>query len=209
MQYLKVYSRQFRHTILPVRQKTTKTKSGSRSRTTRARILASAKTLFSSKGYDRTTIRGVAQAADIHPSMVMRYFRSKERLFAAAVIFDLRFPSDVGQTPKNKLGFAIVRHFLDRFEGPAAGDELPSLLRAAVTHPQAREIMIQIYKQQVAPFVKRLCSPSKSHEGPALVESQILGLAYSRYVLKLPAIARLRRETILRHVGAAIQSYLR
>jgi hypothetical protein len=69
--------------------------------------------------------------------------------------------------------------------------------------------MIQIYEKQVAPFVKRLCSPSKSHEGPALVESQILGLAYSRYVLKLPAIVRLRRETILRHVGAAIQSYLR
>jgi len=171
--------------------------------------LAAAKTLFSSRGYERTTIRGVARAAAIHPSMVIRYFRSKERLFAAAVIFDLRLPSDVGQLPKNKLGFAIVRHFLDRFEGPAAGDELPSLLRAAVTHPQAREIMIQIYEQQVAPFVKRLCSPSKSHEGPALVESQILGLAYSRYVLKLPAIARLRRKTILRHVGAAIQSYLR
>lgn len=204
-----MYSRQFRNTLLPVRQSTANTKSGSRSRATRARILAAAKTLFSSKGYERTTIRGVARAAEIHPSMIIRYFRSKERLFAAAVIFDLRFPSDVGQIPKNKLGFAIVRHFLDRFEGPAAGDELPSLLRAAVTHPQAREIMIQIYEQQVAPFVKRLCSPSKSHEGPALVESQILGLAYSRYVLKLPAIARLRRKTILRRVGAAIQSYLR
>ena len=204
-----MYSRQFRNTLLFVRHSTAKTKSGSRSRATRARILAAAKTLFSSRGYERTTIRGVARAAAIHPSMVIRYFRSKERLFAAAVIFDLRLPSDVGQLPKNKLGFAIVRHFLDRFEGPAAGDELPSLLRAAVTHPQAREIMIQIYEQQVAPFVKRLCSPSKSHEGPALVESQILGLAYSRYVLKLPAIARLRRKTILRHVGAAIQSYLR
>jgi AcrR family transcriptional regulator len=209
MQYLKVYSREFRHTILPVRQKTTKTKSGSRSKTTRARILAAAKTLFSSKGYDRTTIRGVARAADIHPSMVIRYFRSKERLFAAAVTFDLRLPANLGRTPKNKLGFVFIHHFLERWEGPAAGDELPSLLRAAVSYPQARERMVQIFEQQVAPFLKRLCSARKSRECAALAASQLLGLAYTRYVLKFPSVVRLPRETILRRVGATIQSYLR
>lgn len=199
---------QFRNRILTVRQTTAKTKNGSRSRTTRARILAAAKTLFSSRGYERTTIRSVAGAADIHPSMVIRYFRSKERLFAAAVTFDLQLPPTITQTPKNKLGTALVHHFLERWEGQAAGDELPSLLRAAVTHPEARKRMVQIFEQQLEPFVKRLCSPSKSHECAALIASQMLGIAYTRYVLKLPSAVRLPRKTILRRVGATIQSYL-
>jgi AcrR family transcriptional regulator len=137
MGHLRVCSCQFRNRILILEQATEKTKSGSRSRATRARILAAAKTLFSSKGYERTTIRSVAAAADIHPSMVIRYFRSKERLFAAAVSFDLRLPPKITQTPKNKLGTALVHHFLERWEGQEAGDELPSLLRAAATHPEA------------------------------------------------------------------------
>lgn len=199
---------QFRNRILFVGQTTEKTKNGSRSRATRARILAAAKTLFSSKGYERTTIRSVAGAADIHPSMVIRYFRSKERLFAAAVTFDLRLPPKITQTPKNKLGVALVYHFLERWEGQAAGDELPSLLRAAVTHPEARKRMVQIFEQQLAPFVERLCSPSKSHECAALIASQMLGIAYTRYVLKFPSVVRLPRKTILLRVGATIQSYL-
>jgi AcrR family transcriptional regulator len=198
----------FRNRILSLGQTTAKMKNRSRSTTTRARILAAAKTLFSSKGYERTTIRAVAGAAAIHPSMVIRYFRSKERLFAAAVTFDLRLPSSIGQTPKNKLGIALVHHFFDRWEGQAAGDELPSLLRAAVTHPEARKRLVQIFEQQLAPFVKRLCSPSKSHECAALIASQMLGIAYTRYVLKLPAVVRLPRKSILRRVGATIQSYL-
>jgi AcrR family transcriptional regulator len=140
--------------------------------------------------------------------MVIRYFRSKERLFAAAVTFDLRLPLKITQTPRNKVGAALVHHFLERWEGQAAGDELPSLLRAAVTHPEARKRLVHIFEQQLTPFVKRLCSPSKSHECAALIASQMLGVAYTRYVLKLPAVVRLPRETILYRVGATIQSYL-
>jgi AcrR family transcriptional regulator len=204
-----VCSCQFRNRILILGQTSEQTKNGSRSRATRARILAAAKTIFSSKGYERTTIRSVARAADIHPSMVIRYFRSKERLFAAAVTFDLRLPPKITETPKNKLGTTLVHHFLERWEGQAAGDELPSLLRAAATHPEARKRLVQIFEQQLAPLVKRLCSPSKAHECAALIASQMLGVAYTRYVLKLSAVVRLSRETIIHRVGATIQSYLR
>lgn len=202
-------SRQFRNRLLPVKQTIAKTRNVSRSGKTRARILAAGQAIFSSMGYERTTIRGVAKAAHIHPSMVIRYFQSKERLFAAAVAFDLHLPPSFAQTPRNKLGFALVHHFLERWEGPAAGDELPSLLRAAVTHPKARERMVQIFEQQVSPFVKRLCSAGKSHECAALIASQLLGLAYTRYVLKFPSVVRLSRKTVLLRVGATIQSYLR
>ncbi|HEY0692314.1 MAG TPA: helix-turn-helix domain-containing protein [Kribbella sp.] len=35
-------------------------------------------------GYDRTTIRSIAAAAGSDPGLVMRYFGSKEKLFAQA-----------------------------------------------------------------------------------------------------------------------------
>ena len=49
--------------------------------------------LFASDGYERTTVRAVAAAADADPALVIRYFGSKEGLFAAATVFDLRLPS--------------------------------------------------------------------------------------------------------------------
>src|SRR5689334_16457158 len=53
-------------------------------RNTEARILDQARRLFAESGYDRTTIRAVATAADVDPGLVMHYFRSKEELFARA-----------------------------------------------------------------------------------------------------------------------------
>jgi len=44
-------------------------------------------------GYERTTIRLVAAAASIHPSLVMLYFGSKENLFPSSSKFDLAIPN--------------------------------------------------------------------------------------------------------------------
>jgi AcrR family transcriptional regulator len=87
-----------------------------RSQPTRDGILEAARRLFGEEGYDRTTIRSIAAAADIHPSMVMRYYGSKEGLFAAAATFDLELP-DLSKVPKRDMGTTLVRHFLNR-RGP-------------------------------------------------------------------------------------------
>ncbi|NUR95130.1 MAG: helix-turn-helix transcriptional regulator, partial [Kribbellaceae bacterium] len=41
---------------------------------TQDRILAAARQLFAEAGYDRTTIRAVATAAQVDPGLVMHYF---------------------------------------------------------------------------------------------------------------------------------------
>ncbi|MBP0651818.1 TetR/AcrR family transcriptional regulator, partial [Mycobacterium tuberculosis] len=63
----------------------------SRSQPTRDRILKAARTLFAELGYEKTTIRAIAAAADINVSMVIRYYGSKEELFVAAARFDKPF----------------------------------------------------------------------------------------------------------------------
>ena len=66
----------------------------------------------------------MAAKADIHPSMVMRYFESKDGLFAAAAEFDLRLP-DLSKVKLAELGVTLVRQFLDRWEGSDAGANCP------------------------------------------------------------------------------------
>jgi AcrR family transcriptional regulator len=56
-----------------------------RSRAARDAILTAARRRFTEEGYERTTIRTVAADAGIDPSMVMRYYGSKDGLFSAAV----------------------------------------------------------------------------------------------------------------------------
>ena len=57
--------------------------------------------MFAARGFERTTIRAVAAAADVDASMVMRYFQSKAGLFTAAVSTDLQVP-DLSSVPAGR-----------------------------------------------------------------------------------------------------------
>ncbi|MQA04014.1 MAG: TetR family transcriptional regulator [Streptosporangiales bacterium] len=52
---------------------------------TEARILAAARQLFASEGYDRVTVRAIATAATANPALINRYFGSKQQLFGAVI----------------------------------------------------------------------------------------------------------------------------
>ena len=52
---------------------------------TRAEILASARTLFATRGFGSTSIRAVAAEAGVDPALVHHYFGSKDDLFVAAL----------------------------------------------------------------------------------------------------------------------------
>lgn len=108
-----------------------------RSFATRERILRHARQIFSECGFERTTIRAVALAAKIHPSMVMRYYGSKEELFATAASIDFHMP-DLAAVPPDDRGTALIAHILDQWEGESTGPELQVLLRASGTHETAR-----------------------------------------------------------------------
>jgi AcrR family transcriptional regulator len=178
-----------------------------RSAETQERIVVAARRLFARHGYAGTTIRAIAAAAGIHASMVMRYFESKEGLFAAAAEFDLHFP-DFSQVKRAALGVAMVRHFLERWEGKESGDELRALLGVAPTNAVARERLAEIFKTQVEPVVAQAARGANKEQCTAFIVSQMLGLAFTRYILCLPAIARLPRAMIEEQIGATIQAYL-
>lgn len=176
-----------------------------RSQQTREAILAAARRRFATDGYERATIRAIATDAGVDPSMVMRYYGSKDGLFASAVDVDLQLP-DPATLPPDRVGEILVRHFIDLWEGDGPTAVLAVLLRSAVTNEAAAERMRAIFAGQVATAL----GPS-ADSGPirgALVASQLLGVALCRYVLHFPSIVALDREGLVRHLAPTIQHYL-
>jgi AcrR family transcriptional regulator len=178
-----------------------------RSDRTRERILAAAREAFATLGYERATVRTIAQMADIHASMVMRYFHSKERLFTASSVFDLRLP-DLSQIPPKERGEALVRIFLDRWESAGAAGDLPALLRISVTHPEGREKAIAVFVEQVKPAIEHVARSGDPARSAALIATQLVGIAFLRYVLRLPAVVNLTHDELVKHVGRTVQNYL-
>jgi AcrR family transcriptional regulator len=176
-----------------------------RSDGTRAAILAAARERFAADGYERATIRVIARDANIDPAMVMRYYGSKERLFAAAAEFDLRLP-DVTLAPRLMVAELLVRHFLARWESDEA---LTALLRAGMTNDAAADRLRAIFAGQVEPTVATICpDPDEAPVRAGLVASQILGLAVCRYVLRLPSIVALSHDEAVSWFAPTIERYL-
>lgn len=181
------------------------TEGARRSDGTRAAILVAARERFASDGYERATIRAIAADAGIDPSMVMRYYGNKERLFAAAAEFDLQLP-DVSAIPAAELGTTLARHFLRRWEGD---ETLTALLRAAATNEAAADRMRDLFGAQLLPLAARVSpDPSDAPRRAGLVASQMLGLALCRFVLRLPPIVAMPADEAAGWVGPTIQRYL-
>src|SRR5262245_27936943 len=171
-----------------------------KSERTRAAILKAAQELFAELGYDRTTVRDVAARASIDPAMVMRYFGSKDELFARATAFDLRLP-DLTRTKPGQLGKTLVAHFLDLWEGPLSTGSLTILLRASASNEDAAAKMRAIFGGQVMPMLAKVMSPAGVPVRAGLVSSQLLGFALCRYVLKVPPVVAMERDQIIRRLG--------
>ena len=177
-------------------------------RDTKAAILTAARNRFAGQGYERTTIRAVAADAGIDASMVMRYFGSKEQLFEAALTIDLQLPDTRG-VPPERLPALIVRHFVDRWEGDPADEALLVLLRSAVTNERAAARMRDIFTRQVAPAVAAALPPGDDvAQRAALVSAQLLGLALTRYLLRIPPVLSLTPEEIERLYAPALAAVL-
>jgi AcrR family transcriptional regulator len=175
---------------------------------TKAVILAAARERFGAAGFQAATIRAIAADAGVDPAMVMRYYGNKDKLFAAAAEFDLKFP-DFAATDHSQLGRSLVRHFLERWEGD---DALVILLRSSTTNDEAAQRMRQIFGTQLQPLVAALLSgqvpASDAAARAGLIATQIMGLALCRFVLRLPPVVEMSRDEVVEWLGPTIQRYL-
>jgi AcrR family transcriptional regulator len=179
----------------------------SKSEKTRQAILEAAQKLFYERGYDGASVRQIAQEVPIDPAMIMRYFGSKEGLFSAAVMIDLKLP-DPDTIPRDKAGAGLVRHFLNLWEGDRSAIGLPILLRSAVSNQDATDKIRAVFAEQVAPTIAGLTSADDADTRAGLIVSQLFGLALCRYILKLPPVVDMTADEIVDRIGPIIQHHL-
>jgi AcrR family transcriptional regulator len=187
---------------------------------TREAILAAARKRFADLGYDGATIRGIAADAGVDPALVHHFFGSKERLFAAAMRLPVvpgeligaalaghPGPAGAGQS----LGEHLVRVALTAWDVNEIRDVFLGLLRSAATSEQAlamlREFATETILSRLSAAVPS-ADPAQARYRAALVASQVLGLAMTRYVIGLEPLAGATRDELVAAIGPTLDRYL-
>lgn len=184
-----------------------RTRKPTKSDRTRAAILAAARELFTELGYQGATVRDVAARAAIDPAMVIRYFGSKDELFARAAAIGLNLPPLDAVDPA-RIGETLIRHFLNLWEGEKNGGGMAVLLRSAASNEFAAEKLAEVFAKQVRPVIAVVGSKADAPRRAGLVSSQLLGLAMCRYILKFPPVVAMSHDDIIEQMGPTLQRYV-
>lgn len=179
---------------------------------TREEILEAAKRMFAAHGYDRATIRGIAREAGVDPSLIHHYFGSKDALFAASI--DLPIPAaevvrSIFARGGEDLGRGLAETFFMVWEGSQARDAFLGILRSAIGgEDQAVEAFRQFMTTALLDEISPLIGGDDSRLRALLMASQLVGVAITRYVVRLEPIASASVEDIVDLVAPRIQSYV-
>lgn len=145
-------------------------------------MLAAACRLFSESGFDRTTIRAIAAAAQTDPGLVMRYFGSKEELFAAAAQLP---PGEPAAGPPGQVADRLLASLISKLESEPTSTL--AMLRSMLTHPEAAATVRAAVEQQQRQLSDTLDAPDPALR-TALFGAITLGLVVGRYLLELDGL---------------------
>ncbi|GII54250.1 TetR family transcriptional regulator [Planotetraspora thailandica] len=161
-----------------------------RRRRTEERILSVARGMFAERGFERTTIRAVAAAAEVDPALVMQYFGSKQELFDQAVRLP-PIPPLEGDTVE------LIEELLARIGmkiGPIPEGSL-AMMRSMLTHPDAADRARATLDDQVA-TVGAAIGAEDADLRAALMISTMLGVTIAHQLLDLSALREVSAERI-------------
>ncbi|MFD3612930.1 TetR family transcriptional regulator [Streptomyces atroolivaceus] len=177
----------------------------------RARILEAARTEFAERGYDRTSVRGIARAADVDAALVHHYFGTKDEVFAAAVEVSfepaLVIPGILGG-PSEDMGERLARYFIGVWENPVSRAPLLAILRSALTHEAAANVLRGfVLCRLLERIAAELDVPDPAFRAE-LAASHMIGIAIMRYVIRAEPLASVDPEKIIEMVAPTLQRYL-
>lgn len=164
---------------------------------TAQRILEAARERFAETGYDGTTIRSIAAAAGVDPSLVMQHYGSKSALFTSAV-----------QLPVAD-GTGAAEHLLDVLVGRLGGlpPETRALVQSMLTVPEAADAMRAYLDERVDNLAASLDgAPADARLRALLTVSGILGLTITKHFLELSAFEGASDDAVLRAANGWVAS---
>ena len=178
---------------------------------TREAILTAAKDAFNTKGYDGTSLRGVARTAGVDPALVTHFFGNKDGLFEAALELPLD-PATVVPLLLSEgvdgLGERVVRTFLGVWDSTPGQGPMLAMLRSAVSHEDSAQRLRALLTRVLLRPLAEGAGAGQVDLRAALLASQIVGLALTRYVLRLEPVASASADELAPLFGPTLQRYL-
>ncbi|MFF3850170.1 TetR family transcriptional regulator [Streptomyces sp. NPDC002328] len=179
---------------------------------TRDRILTAAREEFSERGYDKTSVRGIAKAAGVDSALVHHYFGTKEQVFAAAIEVAfapaLSAPDAIADGPMDGVGERLTRFILGIWENPATRAPVLAIVRSAVNNETAAAVFRRLVASQLLRRVADRLDLPDAELRAELAAAQLVGMAMLRYVIKVEPLASADVEQIVARLAPVVQGHL-
>ncbi len=177
-------------------------------------VLSAAKTRFARDGYEKTTLRAIADEARVDPSMVLYLFGSKEQLFRESL--RLIIDPDVlvaaltgGDGDEADVGTRMVRTYLGIWEAPETASTMRAMLASATSNPDALAAFRGFMQNYVLTAVSGVFGGDEQARLRAmLAATSLVGTAMLRYLMAVPPLSDLSAEEVVRLVAPTVTRYL-
>lgn len=178
--------------------------------TNRERVRAAAREEFAAAGFRGATLRSIAARAGVDVALLSHYFGNKEGLFAAT----LELPSGAQDLlagalsgPASSRGERLTRSYLTLWETPGTSASMHALARSALSNEAASERLAALFTGAVTdPRVRDLVADRRA--GFTLAMAHLLGVAFARHLLRVPPLADLDLDDVVRRTAPAVQRHL-
>jgi AcrR family transcriptional regulator len=174
-------------------------------------VLAAAKKRFASDGYERTTLRAIAEDAHVDPSMVLYLFGSKLELFREALrmIIDPQMLVDALSQADGDVGARMVRVYLQIWESPETGPSMVVMLQSATSNSEAHDAFRSFMQTYVLTAVSGVLGGDEHARLRALLAAtSLVGTAMLRYVMEIPPLATLSGDQLVALLAPTVTRYL-
>ncbi|MER5470276.1 TetR family transcriptional regulator [Streptomyces sp. NPDC002935] len=179
---------------------------------TRDRILEAAREEFSERGYEKTSVRGIAKSAGVDSALVHHYFGTKEQVFEAAIEVAfapaLGAPETLVEGPLDGVGERLTRFVLGIWENPTSRTPLLAIVRSAVNNDTAAAVFRRLVAAQLLRRIAGRLDVPDAELRAELAAAQLVGVAMLRYVIKVEPLASVDLERIVARVAPVVQGHL-
>lgn len=177
-------------------------------------VLAAAKNRFATQGYDKTTLRAIADDARVDPAMVLYLFGSKDQLFRESLrlIIDpavLVAALTGANGDDSDIGTRMVRTYLGVWEAPETASTMRMMLASATSNPDAHAAFRSFMQNYVLTAVSGvLGGDDEARLRATLAAGSMVGTAVLRYLIGVPPLSDLPTEEVVRLVAPTVTRYL-
>ncbi|GIH29193.1 TetR family transcriptional regulator [Acrocarpospora phusangensis] len=166
---------------------------------------------FTEHGYSGTTIRGVARAAGVDPALVMHFFGNKDGLFGEALRsggMPIQRLIDSFDGDLDTIGERLTARYLELWEDPETSPRIKAVVTSATSSPAAAAILKHFMIHELAGPLVKLLGGDHGEQRAILAASQLMGVAFARYVIQIEIMTALTRAEIVACVAPSIQRFL-